>query len=159
MNRKDTHSGTGVINIQDNSCTPSLCNYYEVTPVNNKIAIQSNNTTYGNGGAIKGVNLNVVYENMTSNTNMVNDCYYNSNKEGGDWDELIMIKSQSQSLSSRKTPIKYTKAQFNCGNSKEHGNGNNTEGEGRKNLMEKFILSERNFNLNGYLTFKSWPSV
>ena len=144
MNRKDIHNGT-TGNYPDNSCTPSLCNYYDITPITNKLVIQNNNNTYGEGVAIKGVNLNVVYGNMTNN--MVNDGYCNSNnKEVCDWDELIMIKSQS--LSSRKTPIKYTKAQLNCGNSKEHCNVNNIECEGRKNLMEKFILSERNFNLN-----------
>ena len=74
---------------------------------------------------------------------MVND----GNKDGYDWDELIMIKNQS--LSSRKTLIKYTKAQGNCESNNPNSNGgNNIEGQDKKNLMDNFILFEMNFNLN-----------
>ena len=92
----------------DSSYTPSVCNYYDKSNAETPCSV---NVDSINDAVVKKVNLNTIYNNMGSS------------------EDIVMIKSNN-GMSTKKTPIKYTKKQ--CANGIE-----------KKNLMEKFTNSAK----------------
>ena len=107
---------------EDNSLTPSLCNYYDNTPLNDNIV-----NHVGNNGDdkrdVKRCNLNNLYNNITVSNSSVN---------------------------SKKTPIKYTKNQLllkNEGDDVENiNNNNNNNNDNKKNLL--LLFNESNISVS-----------